>query len=351
MTPLDETGSSLLADRYQTLVTETPQLRRRDAAARLGVPEAALLAAPLPGQTTRRLKPDWSGLFAAFPALGPVMVLTRNEHCVHEKTGPFEKVDVGPHVGIALGDLIDLRIFPARWGFGFAVTEVTEKFTRDSLQFFDKAGTAIFKLYAKPATDKAAWDKLVSEFADDAATDLNFEDVIPPKQPGPDEAIDVAGFRAAWDAMKDTHEFFGMLKKFGAEREQALRLAGVERARPVATDAIRPVLEGAAASGQSIMVFVGNPGMIQIHTGPVKKLVEMGPWYNVLDPGFNLHLSMPGIAASWIVRKPTTDGDVTSLELFDAEGQTIAMLFGARKPGQPEDPAWRALLATIPSLS
>jgi putative hemin transport protein len=37
----------------------------------------------------------------------------------------------------------------------------------------------------------------------------------------PDSSIDVAGLRTAWAAMQDTHEFFGMLKKFGSERQQS----------------------------------------------------------------------------------------------------------------------------------
>jgi hypothetical protein len=73
----------------------------------------------------------------------------------------------------------------------------------------------------------------------------------------------------------------------------------------------------------------------------------MGPWLNVLDPGFNLHLREDLIASAWIVRKPTADGVVSSLELFDAGGCTIAMLFGERHAGQAEQPAWRALLAQL----
>ncbi|HEX2013077.1 MAG TPA: hemin-degrading factor, partial [Roseateles sp.] len=40
-------------------------------------------------------------------------------------------------------------------------------------------------------------------------------------------------------------------------------------------------------------------------------------------------------------------GLVSSLELFDAEGRTIAMLFGERKPGQAERCDWRALLDSL----
>src|SRR5262245_47905157 len=95
------------------------------------------------------------------------------------------------------------------------------------------------------------------------------------------------------------------------------------------------------------MVFVGNRGCLQIHTGEVHKIVPLGPWINVMDPGFNLHLRTDAVTEAWIVRKPTDDGIVTSLELFDANGETIALLFGARKPGIPEQDAWRERIAEL----
>jgi putative hemin transport protein len=42
------------------------------------------------------------------------------------------------------------------------------------------------------------------------------------------------------------------------------------------------------------------------------------------------------------------DGVVTSVELFDDRGDNIAMLFGERKPGIPEDLRWRALAEALP---
>ena len=134
-------------------------------------------------------------------------------------------------------------------------------------------------------------------------------------------------------------------------RTQALRLAGPGRARPVQPAALRLILEHAAANAMPIMVFVGNQGCIQIHTGPVHTLRQAGPWFNVLDPDFNLHLRETAIHTAWVVAKPTDDGQVTSLELFDAGGDAIATLFGKRKPGQAEDPAWRAALGRLPDLA
>ena len=142
------------------------------------------------------------------------------------------------------------------------------------------------------------------------------------------------------------------LRRTGAGREQALRLAGEDLARRVEPGAVQPLLEAAAAGAVPIMCFVGNPGCIQIFSGSVERIVPMGPWLNVLDPDFNLHLRADRVAAAWVVVKPTRlRGAITSLELFDAVGETIALLFSKRKPGQPELAPWPELLATLPSVS
>jgi putative hemin transport protein len=344
--------------------------RHRDIAAALGVSEGELIAAhaglpvpapgqpALPGLRATRLQPSWPALMAALPTLGRVMALTRNAGCVHEKTGRYEQVGGDGPVGLVLGPDIDLRVFYKAWAHGFAVHEVTgpeaQAAPARGLQFFDAAGTAVHKVFAKPGTDLAAWAALVQQFAAPAQPPG-----LVPEAPAPraadraDAEVDVAAWRADWAALRDTHEFFGLLRRHRLGRVQALRLADPRFVQPVEPGpggAARELLQAAADRGTPIMVFVGNPGMIQIHTGPVHRVQVMGPWLNVLDPGFNLHLREDHIASAWLVRKPTSDGLVTSLELFDADGETLAMLFGERKPGRPELPAWRALTDRLVSV-
>jgi len=114
------------------------------------------------------------------------------------------------------------------------------------------------------------------------------------------------------------------------------------------------LLDEAAIDGTSIMVFVSSSGCIQIHSGPVKRIEPMvtptAKWINVLDAGFNLHLREDMIANAWIVQKPTDDGVVTSVEAFDANGDLMAMFFGSRKPGIPEQQAWRDIATRLPRL-
>jgi putative hemin transport protein len=144
--------------------------------------------------------------------------------------------------------------------------------------------------------------------------------------------------------MKDTHDFFGLLRQFKLARTQGLRLADPEFVQAMPVAVVKDLLDLAASSSTPLMVFVGNPGMLQIHSGPIQKVVSIGAWINVMDPRFNLHLRRDSIAQAWLVRKPTADGIVTSVELFNDSGEAIAMFFGERKPGNPELSAWRILV-------
>jgi putative hemin transport protein len=331
------------------------KLRHRDAAHAVGASEGAAIASAVgrrDGLAAVRLKGPWPELFEQVPALGTVMALTRNDSCVHEKTGVYADMSHEGLMGLALGPDIDLRIFYMRWAHAFAVSEPGARGVQRSLQIYDRHGDAIHKVFLREGSDLMAWFGFVDRNThDDQSPGGSFESEQPPPDTTPDTAVDVGAFQQAWAAMTDTHEFFPLLRKFKLARTQALRLAPSDFACRVETVSARLMLQDAARDGTSIMCFVGNPGMIQIHSGPVARVEIMGDWLNVLDPGFNLHLREDRIAAAWVVKKPTSDGIVTSLELFDANGETIAMFFGERKPGKPELAAWRTLVERLPALA
>ncbi len=331
--------SNALAARWQAFRRDNPKVRIRDEARALGVSELELVATGC-GTTATRLSADWRHLVAELYRLGPVMALTRNDHVVHEKTGSYGRLSHSGAMGTLLGD-IDLRLFFSRWHHGFAVGEASSHGVRESLQFFDASGTAVHKVYLTSDSIQAAYTELVARYrSPDQGT---AQPVLPPAQ-RTDEQIDTPGLLAHWQALQDTHDFNDLLKRFGVDRLQALRLAGKGLAHPVGVYAPRRLLEQVAASGVDIMLFVASPGVVQIHTGPVHKLKVLGHWFNVLDDTFSLHLREDEIASAWVVRKPTRDGTVSSLEVFAGDGGLICQLFGRRKPGQAEDPKWRAQL-------
>lgn len=336
-------------------VRQERRLRHRDAARALGVSEGEAIAAavgrPAPLGAVR-LRGPWPELMACVPRLGRVMALTRNESAVHEKIGQYADLSHQGPVGMALGRDIDLRIFYMHWSEAYAVTEQGEAGVQRSLQVYDAWGEAIHKIFLREDSDLAAWDDLLETFRHaEQSTAMTVRRERPSPVPVADDQIDRAAFQSAWAALQDTHEFFPLLGRFKLSRTQALRLASPDCAWQVEPGAVRFMLEAAAADGLPIMCFVGNPGMIQIHTGPIERVVAGGPWINVLDPGFNLHLREDHIASAWVVTKPTRDGLVTSLELFDAAGETIAMFFGERKPERPELADWRNLALALTRMA
>jgi putative hemin transport protein len=337
-----------LRRRLATMRAAERRLRLRDAARRLGASEAEVIAA-FCGGSVIRLQPAWRDILASLPALGEVMALTRNDHAVIEKVGTFGSIEIQGQAGLVLGEEIDLRLFLDRWHHGFALHDDGEIGLRRSLQFFDSAGRAVHKVFLTESSDGDAFTQLVLRFAArEQAPHLVAAAPTPLDSERPDGEIDVEGLRAGWIAMQDTHDFVSLLRRFGVARTQALRLAGSEWAEPLPVSSLRVVLESVAASRLPIMVFVGNHGAIEIHTGPVERVRPTGRWINVLDDGFNLHVHEPGLSAAWAVRKPTVDGIVTSVEFYDVAGEVVVLLFGKRKPGQPELSGWRQLVSTLP---
>lgn len=333
-----------LKEKWEALKAENPHVRIRNAAAQLGVSEAELLATGV-GEGVTVLKPEFPGILTEAGQLGKVMALTRNDECVHERKGTYLNGDFSsPHAQLFVGEDIDLRIFLNHWKFVFAVVEGDKK----SLQFFGKDGLALHKIYLTKDSNDSAFEAIVEKFkAEDQNQAFVFEAVAPKQAEKADAEIDVDGFKKAWTELKDTHDFFMMTRKFGVSRTQALRLAPEGFTKKIDNAKVVNVLEDASEKNTPIMAFVGNRGIIQIHTGNVKKTLWHQQWFNVMDPDFNLHLDVTKIAEAWIVKKPTEDGEVTAIEVFNADGDFIVQFFGKRKPGIPELQEWKDLVAEL----
>lgn len=319
-----------------------PTVRIRDAAQSLGVSEAELLATEC-GDGVTRIAGNWGEIIQQMSGFGSVMALTRNESAVHEKHGHYRNIKISANMGLVLDEAIDLRLFLSHWQIGYAV----EKQQR-SFQFFDATGTAIHKIYLNQDCDQKKFYELVTRYKshNQSPVELVEKRSVSKKQLD-DKNVDIQALRNDWLDLEDTHDFFAMLKRHNVTRTQAFRLAGEDLAKKVSTTTVRTLLERAAKQELPVMIFVGNVGIIQIHTGLVRKVVIKDQWLNILDPDFNLHLRQDLVDSVWVVKKPTLDGTVTSVELYDKDGENIALIFGKRKPGQPELDKWRELVAEI----
>lgn len=328
---------------------EHPDMRARDFAVSLDISEGELVAAYC-GRGATRIASHPDQLMPAASELGTVMALTRNLSCVHEKVGQYGNYRAGDHAAMVLNDAIDLRMFPSQWCHAFAVEEDGKKGTRRSIQVFDAAGDAIHKIHLREQSDLAAWAQIVPRLAagdQNAALPVLSRKPTEPARSNP-EKRDI--LLREWDRLTDTHQFLRLTSKLRMNRLGAYRIAGEPYARLLSVMAVDEMLTRLQAGGIESMIFVGNKGCIQIHSGPIETLKPMGPWQNVMDPGFNLHLRRDHVAEVWAVSKPTSRGPAVSVEAFDADGGLIFQAFGRRGEQVDHRPAWDALVAGLPSV-
>ncbi|MBX2841581.1 MAG: hemin-degrading factor [Flammeovirgaceae bacterium] len=348
----DSTASIIEA--CKKIQEEKPGIRIREMAKALNLSEAQLLATKMDGEVTR-LKPEWEKMLKRLPELGRVMSLTRNDSCILEHKGAFENVKVfgkeDHKMGIVIGP-IETRVFLKSWYVAFAVKSKKRDRSLTSIQIFDHEGNAITKIYLQGDSNYQAFETLVADFkAEDQSTKLKVE-AYPPEDYN--ETIDQSAFLEDWSNLKDTHDFFPLLKKHKVHRYHAVELAKEKFSYSIQVAGIKALLEEAAKQKLPIMIFAGNRGNLQIHQDKVRtiRLLERGhtgkeSWLNVLDPNFNMHLRIDLVKNAWVVTKPTSDGDVTSIECFDSDKNLIVQFFGLRKPGQPELIEWKELVSSL----
>ncbi|MQA91677.1 MAG: hypothetical protein GEU90_15885 [Gemmatimonas sp.] len=301
--------------------------RNRDISADLGISEAELVASACEDGAIR-LRGDWPELMGSFERLGRVKGSTRNEDTVLGTRGSYRNVrELGPF-GEVLSTGMELRVCYSAWVMGFAVREETRCGERLGFQFFGRHGEAVHEVRLLEESDLGAYQAIVSEFAADDQSPVSR--AAPPEDPAAperaDDQIDAAALRGDWLALEDALGFELLRRKYGISRTQAYRLVGLDLAWRVVPGSLRGVLERSAVAELPIRIHVVNSGATQIHTGLVQRPVCYEGWCNVLDADVELRMGEAGIAESWIIRRPTREGMVTSL----------GALLGARRADRPD---------------
>lgn len=319
-----------------------------DIARDIGVSEAELIASRV-GHGAIRLEPSWNELLNALGGLGRVKTVTRNAHAVMEKDGVYPQFQSFHVHSMFVGEEIDLRITLGRWAsvFAYQAPGRMESSVNRSVQFYGRDGGAVHKLFLKDEDSAQAFFDLIARFhAEDQSDSL--EIIQSATREARETLIDAAAFLQEWSELQDTHHFFSLLHKYKLSRPRAMQMAEGRFTRKVSVRSPRLLMEGVSKAEISVMVFLGNPGCLQIHKGALKKIVDWKGWLNVMDPEVEIHLKEDAVASAWVVEKPTSDGRIRSLELFDAEGGDILSIFGVRKEGKRQEQAWQDALGALP---
>ncbi len=337
-----------LREAYERLKAQKPPLYLREAARQLGVSEMALLSLEI-GKSVFPLRPEWRPLLERLSQEGELMGLSRNSWAVIENTGPYPKPTFEGPIAVFHDSppALDLRCYLSQWAYAFAVQ--TQKGGRSlySIQIFTPWGESIHKVYFTGSDAALRWQALRVDFEQ---SEFSFEmGAIAPEPPLPSQEgpADRESFLHAWARLADTHDFHALLRQHRVSRLAALRAAEGHFAWPLSPAQWEYFLQWVQTTQTPIMFFVGNAGIHQIYTGPVTSITYERGWHNFHGPHLTLHFNPQGLGHLYLVKKPTREGNIYSLEIFSPQGEEVLWIFGARKPGQAVSPEWTHFIGSL----
>jgi putative hemin transport protein len=291
-----------------------------------------------------RLQGEFAPLLNRLAELGNLTEVTRNSSALLEKDNVSGALYVQNEIEFAPAEAMHLRIFYPQWEHGYALEEHDEDTNarRHSLQFFDRYGSMMHKIVLRENSNIAAFRQLVGDHA--AADQVSPLQLLHPQDEQDDIAakqIDVDALRAEWAHTHNHQDFVQRQEAFDRQRLRKLRLAGKAFAYQVANDSARIILQRMSEFGTAIMAQVGNAGIVQAYYGKIKNVRIKDSRLKIMNSGFRMLLREDHIDSVWVAKKPTTDGIITSLELFNRQGVHIASFLSKKDNGQPEPREWR----------
>lgn len=160
-----------------------------------------------------------------------------------------------------------------------------------------------------------------------------------------------------WRGMTDVHHFYPMLQQYNISKLDAFRSVPDDLAAQVDRQSVIEVLKTIEKEKSPFMAFVGNEAVIQVYTGPIRKIVHLQASEKLVVHGDTregekavMKIALSEIDQAWVVNKKSKQGDITSLEIFDKQGNHIAQFYGQRAEGEPQDERWSALMRSLPRM-
>lgn len=325
---------------YNKLKQCHPELTVRDAAHALGHSEMELIAAGAGGIKPTLLGPLPQPIFHCLTSLGHAMALTRNDWCVHERCGCYDRIHAGSHKGWVLSKDLTLRLRFDNWGSAWAVNDNGQC----SIQFFDSGGTAVHKVFCTANTNMCAYRDVVQQFTMACPCWPRIE---PVEHTALSKSASTQIMRIHWMRMNNGDAFYSLLKNLQISCLTALRTVGSDLAQRIDNVLVEHMLKDVIRQRMPLVCSVRNHGLIQTHGGTISRLERNGAWFSVMDNDFRLNIDTAAIAQTWIVHRPVGHDWITTFECFAANGDQVVQFSGANKPGDPNLPAWHSLMTAF----
>ena len=274
---------------------DNQKIRIRDAAAQLGVSEAELLSTEINNESTAYLKiDDMSKFFNSLSSMDRIMFLIRNNHVVHEKTVDCQDISIDVdfiYIKNKTKDIL-LKFDLISLSHVFFQKKMHSGRQLRSFQFFNNNGDSVLKVYLKGKTEQE-FDEIAHKYISDYRYELQ-------KMNG-----DFLPLNIVLD--------IPLLDESSILKEESI----------LNSNTLRKLLNKASDTQKPIQIHGLGLNAIQYHRDIVEKIVDYGPWLNVIDKNFNIHILEKGISKTILFKYSQNNKEVYSIECFDSNNNHL----------------------------
>ena len=280
-----------LKSKWENLLKSDKKIRIRDAAKKLGVSELELLVTKINDEVQYLLINDFHKFFISlFENIKSLMFLIRNDVSVHEKTVNSSDLKISKDGFINCSESRSpfLNIDFNNFIHCFYESKIHAGRRLCSLQIFDYFGDSVIKIYNR----------------DDG---INFERICKKNislYENQVENISKSKIHKNFEYINSVNRYF-MNPKLTIREEK------------ISNDFLRKVFDLVSKNNFPIQIHLVGNNCIQYHRDIIKNIKIFGPWFNVMDKNFNLHLMDENIETTKLIEFSKDDKKYFSLEFFD----------------------------------
>tara|TARA_Y100000994_G_C15654843_1_gene426935 strand:+ start:262 stop:1212 length:951 start_codon:yes stop_codon:yes gene_type:complete len=293
-----------LKSKWKTFQKDNPKVRIRDAAYQMKVSEAELLSTEINETVSFLLIEDMTAFIKDILKVDKIMLLIRSDYVVHEKTIKTKNIRLEDNQIIDLDKngckILDFNI--DAFEYVFFQKKMHSNRELKSFQFFDKAGMAILKIYLK-------------------GKDLGFFDEIELKYKK------IYHYEMQSDLDINNSNLLDSKIKINLPYDTSNSKA---TCRNISVKSLRLILENASEMKIPIQIHALGLGTIQYHIDTVRNIVDYGPWINVIDQKFNLHVLGNGLTKASLVQYQFKDCQQYLINFFDKNNTHVLGVTGVK---------------------
>ena len=275
--------------------SKNSKLRIRDISNKLNVSEAELLSLSVNDSVSFLSINDFNQFFTYLLSnIDKVMFLIRSEFVVHEKIIiPFQYKIINDSIINKKNNSLLIKFNSETFKYSFFEIKKHNNRNLKSFQFFDYYGTSVLKIYLKGKKD-VEFENLANQYK------IEYK------------------YQIQKDFTSDKYIQFKNKHSDKIPPHSDFKLT------------LRQLLNGIAKKSIPVNIYAFGIECMQCHSDIIKNIVDYGPWLNIMDKNFNIHVLENKISFS----KSSIRDDNNCIDFYDINNNLVLSISG--KKGQNE---------------